>query len=207
MHRSLFITALLTAMVSSPACGADLPRIALGPTAGTTGLGLSAAVALLPNLLNLNTGVTAWDFSDTVDVDGTPYEAKFRLGAIPIYLTIYPFGGWFNLQAGLDIPATRGRVTANIPGAGTVTGATHFNSVAPYLGVGFGQPFQNSRLTFTGNLGVMFEGPPRVTLTAANPAQTPGAAAQIQNEQDTINSKAQIAQFFPVVNLGMLYRF
>jgi hypothetical protein len=199
------------------------PNVALGPLISTTGLGVEAATPIIPHLLNLNIGLTAFGFKDVVGSDCIsvdyktrfciPFNGKVRLGAIPLFLTFYPFGGWFNVQAGVYFNNNRLSVSAQAPAPyaalGTVSGQTHFFFAAPYVGIGFGQPFAGGRLTFTGSLGVMFEGPSNIHLQTSNAAMLaiPGVATAIHNEELTINHDISFAQFFPVVSLGLLYRF
>jgi hypothetical protein len=199
------------------------PSVALGPLISTTGIGVEAATPIIPRFLNVNIGLTAFGFKDVVGSDCVsinnetrfcmPFNGKVRLGAVPLYLTLYPFGGWFNVQAGVYFNNNRLSVSAQAPGPyaafGTISGETHFYVAAPYVGIGFGQPFEGGRFTFTGSLGVMFEGPSNIHLNASNAAMLaiPGVAGRIQSEEVTINHEISFAQFFPVVSLGLLYRF
>jgi hypothetical protein len=72
----------------------------------------------------------------------------------------------------------------------------------PMSAFGFRQPFAGGRFTFTGSLGVMFEGSSNIQLQASNAAMLaiPGVARQIQHEQLIINHDISLAQFFPVVS-------
>jgi hypothetical protein len=220
----LLTVALFAALIVSPACATTLPEVAVGPVISTTGLGFEAATPLLAQRLNLNIGATLFGFNDTVTVNGMPFYGKARLGAVPIFLSYYPFGGWFNLQAGIYLNDNNVSLMARAPVDGTirifhqtftaaqlgiVTGSTHYAPVAPYVGIGFGQPFRGSRLSFTGSLGVMFQGSSNLRLQASNPAVLliPGVPAAIAKDENTINHDARIAQYFPVVNVGIVYRF
>ena len=215
-HLSLAL-AFVFLVQASCASALSLPSVALGPLISTTGFGVEAATPIVPHFLNLNIGLTAFGFNDVmatdcVSVDNEtrfcmPFKGKVRLGAIPLYLTLYPFGGWFNVQAGVYFNNNQLSVSAQAPAPyaafGDVSGKTHFYAVAPYVGIGFGQPFEGGRWTFTGSLGVMFEGSSNVQLQTSNAAmlEIPGVAEQIQHEQVTINHDISLAQFFPVVSL------
>ncbi len=209
----LVSAACLSSLAFLPAArAASLPEFALGPTISTTGPGLQVSTPLIHNWLNLNAGFTAFAFSDNINVDGTNYHAKANLGTIPVVLTFYPFHNWFNLQAGLVFNNNRASVMATnstYAAYGDVSGRTHFNLAAPFVGIGFGQPFSGGRLTFTGSAGVMFEGSPGITLTPSNPAvlNVPGVASQLAREQRDINNAARIAEYYPVISLGVVYRF
>jgi hypothetical protein len=221
-----FLSAAFVATMAllSASRAASLPEFAFGPTISTTGLGMTVSTPLIANRLNLNVGFAAFAFSTNIKIQGTNYDAKVKLGAIPVVLTFYPFANWFNIQAGAYFNRNRISVFAAAPDGtsvrafghtftaaelGSVSGHTHFNTVAPYVGIGFGQPFRGGRLTFTGSVGVMFEGPPGITLTPSNPAvlNIPGFAAQLAQEQKEVNDKARIAEYYPVINLGIVYRF
>ena len=109
------------------------PNVALGPMISTTGLGVEAATPIVPRFLNLNIGLTAFGFkdvmgSDCVSIDYAtrfcmPFNGKVRLGAIPLFLTFYPFGGWFNLQAGVYFNNNRLSVSAQAPAPYTAFGS------------------------------------------------------------------------------------
>jgi hypothetical protein len=230
MRRSFVSAALLLSFIAvAPApARADpagmVPDNALGPMVSTSGVGASVAVPLVAGRLNFNTGFTAFGLSRGFEVDGSPFHGKVRVGAVPLYLTFYPFANWFNLQAGMVFNNNRASALAQAPPEGTihifgetytaaqlgtVTGATHFDKIAPYIGIGFGQPFAGGRFTFTGNLGVMFEGQPGVRLRVSNPAvaAAPGEAAQLQKYQNTINHDARILQYYPILSFAVVYRF
>ena len=193
------------------------PEIAIGPMIGTSGLGVEASIPIISQSINLNAGISGFGFNITENVDdgapGTTYNARVRLGAVPIYLSYYPGRSWFNLQAGMFFNANRISYTSdyieNGRNYGVVSGSSNFNVAAPFIGVGFGQPFAGSRITFTGNLGVAFAGGPGITLQPSTSitSQLPDAAAQIQSYQNELNNKASWAEFFPVLSFGMAYRF
>jgi hypothetical protein len=214
LKKLLFLSAAaFSSLAVLPAArAASLPEIALGPTISTTGPGLEVATPLIHNWLNLNAGFTTFAFTDNLSIDGTNYYAKANLGTVPVVLTFYPFHNWFNLQAGVVFNNNRASVLAtdvSYANYGDISGRTHFNLVAPYVGIGFGQPFRGGPLTFTGSVGVMFEGSPNITLTPSDPAvlNVPGAASQLAREQRDINNAARIAEYYPVVSLGLVYRF
>jgi hypothetical protein len=217
----LFLSA---ALLFSLGAHASTPGIALGPAVTSAGPGLQLWLSLIPDRLNLSTGFSTLGLTTTVKIDRANYNTKINLGAIPLVLAFYPFANWFNLQAGVVFDNTRASLVTALPDGrtysvsgqsytsaelGTLSGRTHFNPVAPYVGIGFGQPFRGGRLTFTGSVGVMFEGAPNVTLTASNPMvlQIPGVAAEIARQQQEINNKARIGEYYPLVSLGMIYRF
>lgn len=201
---------------------AAFSSLAIGPDIGTPGIGVQISTPLWPNYLNLNAGYSGFAFSYHTTVHGQGYHANFRLGGAPIYLSAYPFGPDFHLDAGIfinqnriDLSAVPNNANAYVFNGhgytketlGMVTGQTHWNQVAPYLGIGWGNPFFGSRWTFTANAGVILEGGARARLSAANENAIPGAAENIAVSQAQFNHDLSFLTAFPVVNLGLEYRF
>lgn len=97
----------------------------------------------------------------------------------------------------------------------TAKGRVSFRSVAPYLGVGWGNAtHSNRRLLYTVDIGVAFYGSPEVDLDVA------GIAADLSREQANHELQAFLASeekrlenklkdfdIFPVVAFGLWYRF
>ncbi|MDJ0692678.1 MAG: hypothetical protein QNJ41_29875 [Xenococcaceae cyanobacterium MO_188.B32] len=87
------------------------------------------------------------------------------------------------------------------------------SDVAPYLGIGWGNPVAKSKnLGFWFNLGVMFGGSPEVTLTPnLGPAATPAVQAEInqaiEKEVDEIEDDLDFINIYPVLSLGLYYHF
>ena len=82
------------------------------------------------------------------------------------------------------------------------------------MGIGWGNPFLGGPLTFSADLGAIYGGTPRVSLSAqCGVAAPPGSAActQVQNslagERALLASDVTIAKWYPVLNLGLSLRF
>ncbi len=77
--------------------------------------------------------------------------------------------------------------------------------------MGYGRPIGKG-VSFTADLGVLFQGSPRTTLTATCGATTsPSTCAQIQNsvaaEQTNIENDVDKYQYYPVLSIGLAYVF
>ncbi|MFM7372109.1 MAG: hypothetical protein ACKO2Z_30855, partial [Sphaerospermopsis kisseleviana] len=78
------------------------------------------------------------------------------------------------------------------------------NSVAPYLGIGWGNAVKSgNRWGFSANLGVMFAGSPKVELTA--PAYI--LAADVEAERKQLEDDLDWLNIYPVLSLGLSYQF
>jgi hypothetical protein len=85
------------------------------------------------------------------------------------------------------------------------------NSVQPYVGIGWGNPFRGGPLTFTADLGAIYGGTPSVSLSAqCGVAAPPGSSAcsQIQNslaaERAQLASDVTVAKWYPVFECGVV---
>lgn len=195
---------------------------AAGLGVGTEGVGIQGTTAIVPKVLNLNLGVNYFHYSGSFASGGVDYHAGATLQGEPITVSWFPFEGNFNLTAGLFInqnafdvtgtPAADGTYTINghlytASQVGTLSGQTNFNAVAPYVGIGWGDPMDGGRLTFTANVGAIYQGAANVTLNATGAAADPALASDVQAAQNDVNSHLDAYQWWPVVGLGLAYRF
>jgi hypothetical protein len=171
-------------------------------------------------------GYTGYDYtvkdieSGDVSLDGTA-----ELGGVQALLDWYPLGGRFRISAGLMENA---KVTATAkPTASTYTfdgmtystadvaqarGTARFDSMAPYLGVGFGRALSSTgRFAFTADVGVAFTGAADVKLDVTCTQSAAALCAQIQDdvaaEQAELQADADDFKYWPVVSVGLSYRF
>jgi hypothetical protein len=188
--------------------------------AATTGfIGFDAGYKFSPNLharLGLNTGGFKYNISNS-NID---YNTSFQPTNIHLLGDYFPFGGGLRLTGGLVVQNNRFTATAksdsndkiNINGTnypastvGTVEGQGSFsNSVAPYLGIGFGTPI-NGGLGFNIDAGVMFAGSPKVSLSAPNAPQAIKDELAIQERKTNEDIKG--FNLYPVVSIGFSYAF
>ena len=223
-NRFALAAALIVAsMASAPAFAMGMPfhGIAAGLGVGTEGIGIQGTTAIIPKTLNLNVGFDYLHVSQSVHTSNVDYNAGVTLQGEPITVSWFPFQGNFNLTAGVFINQNGFSVTGT-PTAGTytfnghtytasqvgsLTGKTHFNGAAPYVGLGWGDPMDGGRLTFTANVGAIYEGAPNVGLTATGAAANPQLANDVQAEQNSLNNKVSGYQWWPVMGVGLMYRF
>jgi hypothetical protein len=196
--------------------------------ASTTGFfGVDGGYKFSPNLharLGLNTGGFSYPYSS----QGIDYNASFKPTNIHLLGDYFPFSGGLRLTGGFVIQNNRFTGSAksnsndqiNINGTnynssqiGTIESEGKFgNSVAPYLGIGFGTPI-SSGFGFNIDAGVMFAGSPTVSLVANNINPSVPAAAQAQLRSDLAaqerQTNADIKNFnlYPAISIGFSYAF
>jgi len=89
-------------------------------------------------------------------------------------------------------------------------GSVGFGAVAPYFGIGCGNAVSKSgRLRFAFDLGVMFQGSPEVdlTATASDPGLQSELNAELEKEVKEIEDDVKDIKLYPVISLGLSYRF
>jgi hypothetical protein len=197
----------------------------LGVTArvGTLGIGLDVAKSFTPQIdgrLGFNFGSIGYNRTDS----GISYDSTLNLSSIQLFGDYYPFGSGFRVTGGLLAQNNRFSVTSKPSSGGTytidnqsfsandvgnLTGEFKYaNSIAPYLGIGFGKP-SNEGFGFNADLGVMFTGAPKVTLNASNQTfnNNPITRAQIDNQVRQTENDLKGFNVYPVLSVGVSYGF
>ncbi len=187
---------------------------------GTLGIGADLSCSLVPRVLNLRAGASFFSYSADFREKGIEYRGKLRLGAVPIVLDVFPFKNWFRLGGGLivnlnDLTGTAtsdqgtltiGDHTYSLQDIGQLQGKAKFNRAAPYFGIGFNNPVKRrGHWGFFVDLGAMYHGRPSVTLTAAK--ITPQLQVDVNKEVQNVNDDVKRFTIFPIVQLGVSYRF
>lgn len=219
----LATTALAGALAMSTATAAP----AISAEVGTTGLGLHLTLPVSANL-NSRIGFNVFSFDTSRSTDDAEYDAKLKLNTIDALLDYHPMtGSGLRLTGGLVYNNNRIDVTARPTGSSTYTfngnlynasqvgevdGRIDFRKVAPYLGFGWGNaPGSRSGWSFTSDFGVMFQGSPNTSLTNRNctldVALCNRLAGDLEAENRELQDDADSFRFYPVVRIGVSYRF
>ncbi|MFC7334073.1 hypothetical protein [Rhodocista pekingensis] len=195
-------------------------EVGVGISAGTTGVGAELSYQILPVLgLRLDAGTLG--LSRSIKVDDIDYDGDVTLRSAGALLDWYPLAGSFRLTAGLrlngndiDVQATPGRpvtVGGNTYAPeliGRLEGSVDYDRIAPYAGLGWTVSLPLTGLSFVADLGVMHQGRPEVSLRGTGPvAGDPRFAADIERERRELEDEIDWTRWFPVVKLGLSYRF
>jgi hypothetical protein len=222
---ALLLGALAVPAVSS----ADTPDFAIALRGGTPGVGLDLDLGITP-AFGVRVGFAGFNISRTIDTSDVNYDGRLKLRTVTGLLDWYVFEGGFHLTAGvagngtkLDVVGEPNQGSYTVNGTtysssqlGSLSGQLKFgNSVAPYVGLGWGNPAgQDGRLHFLFDVGAIYGGTPTVSLFAqCGPAAPPGSAlcneiqSNVATEEQKLVSKANILRWYPVVSLGIAVRF
>tara|TARA_B100001123_G_scaffold282110_1_gene314259 strand:- start:4014 stop:4994 length:981 start_codon:yes stop_codon:yes gene_type:complete len=202
----------------------DLPfysRFAISPSIGTTGVSGEAMFMIWPELV-IRGGPHYLQFDTDQTIDDIDYDAELDILRGMVIADIHPTGGGFHLSAGLgfgetelDINATPQDVV-NIGGnsyspsqVGTLNGKVTNDDIAPYVGIGYDNTFSSdSGLAFRANIGVLYTGASDVDLSSTGTFQNdPNFIENLREEESNIEDDIEFIQFYPVVSVGLSYRF
>lgn len=181
---------------------------------GTLGLGADVAVALRDDL-GLRAGANLFPFDLNYDESGIDYDLSLPSPQFLLLADFYPVGGLrlsgglmisttdFDLRAELDGPVEIGGTLYTPEEVGSLTGILSTRDVAPYLGIGYGNP-ATSRMGFFLDLGVAFHGTPEVSAEADGPvALLPGFQQDLDAEVAEIQDDVDDVVVYPVLSVGI----
>jgi len=162
------------------------------------------------------------DYSYTITKDSIKYDAHLHLNNYGAALDWHPFAGMFLVSLGIfkdnnyinaiAVPQqsyTINGQTFTASQVGTLSGHITFNSWAPYLGLGLNSLGGEDRgVGFEVGVGVFYQGSPSTALQANGPiAAVPGLGQAVLAEQQHLDDQWNSYKYYPVVNLGLVFRF
>lgn len=192
---------------------------------GTTGLGVHVTKAVAPKV-NARFGVNFASYSYDGNTSDVEYDFKLKLATADALLDYHPFDGAFRLSGGAVYNGNKIEAKAKPNGNGTYTingntyssatvgsldGKIDFRKVAPYLGIGWGNAAKEAGWGFAMDLGVTFQGSPKTELASSGCSASAASCAQLASDVQAENAKLadEVKDFkaYPVIRLGVSYRF
>lgn len=200
LHR-ICVAAALLAAGSAQAAG-------VGVRAGTLGVGGDMAWSVAPTL-SARVGYSALTWDRDVSTSRVSYNGDLKLSNLNTFLDFSPLGP-FRLTGGVIFNRNRYDVSGDLAG-GSLSGTVKpGRSAAPYLGIGYGN-VSGLGINFYFDLGVMFQGSPRASLTANCGSLSASACASLQNEvaaeQVRLEDELKRFKYYPVANIGITIGF
>lgn len=216
------LTVALTLVMAPTLALADDVEVSAAAKVGTLGIGVDLDIGI-NEYLHARIGVGALKWNYGITVDDLKYDFGMGLYTLGLFLDWHPGGTGFRLTGGVifnnhDISADTTPKADRMysiggneyPGAviGKVEAEAKFNQFAPYVGFGYGADFgNNGHWSFHMDVGVMWWGSPDVDLTAANAALVPGLKQDIDDEVAKVEDDLKNFRFYPVLAVGVSYRF
>lgn len=198
------------------------PGVGVAAKLGTPGLGAEVTVPLPHAELNLRAGFYWTDIQyNGVEISDVRYDADVQMLHGLVLLDWHCFDNNFRVSSGLTLnqndlsldatpqePIYIGGVEYPPQVIGTLRSTLDCAPIAPYIGIGYGNGATSvGRWNFSFDVGVVFQDYD-VELTASGPAGTyPSFQADLQEEEDEIQDWFDRFSIFPVVTVGIGYRF
>jgi hypothetical protein len=222
-------TAILMAIaiLSLPSAAHSQPKeshgIGVNGSIGTLGIGVNLNKSITSQL-GARLGVNFGSIGANQSNSGVDYNANLDLGSAQLLADFYPFGGGLRLTGGLMYQNNRLSVTSkptngnsytinntqySAADVGALKGEFQYgNSIAPYVGIGFGQAKQEG-FGFNADLGVLFTGAPKVNLNATNPVfnNNPTTRSAIDAQIRQTENDLKGFTVYPVLSVGISYGF
>lgn len=195
----------------------------IGVTAGTLGYGPQFGVVLVPNSFDARLNVGYLNRSYNTASNGVDYDGHLKLQNVGLLGDWHPFGGAFRLTGGVFYNNNTFDLTGTLAAGQTYTvnGVSYtaqpgdhatahvdFNKFAPYIGFGWGDASSNAGFHFTSDIGVMYQGKPSAQINVTTqPAYQAAANQYAQSAQSSLQSDLNSFRWYPVIQLGLVYRF
>jgi hypothetical protein len=220
------------ALIVAGLCGAPsfaagvADDIAVGVEVGTLGAGIIVSKPLGAQW-SVDASANGATISHTYHDEGVDYGGSLHLITAGAGLNYFPWeSAAFRLRGGVYYDHTHVDLNPIIPASGftvndvhytpaqlsQLTGDLKFHSVAPYLGLGWGNVGAARGWHPTFDLGVLYQGRPKVDLRGVTEYATGSAAydsvyANLDGERQRIRSDLGYFGWYPVATIGLQYRF
>jgi len=221
--RLLLAAALFPALAASVASAQTAPPgVAIGATAGTSGLGAEVQVRLGP-IFTLRGAVDrlTHDFDETYD--GVDYEGDLAFDTLGGFVDLHPFANALLISGGAYVGDRNVRISATPSGpveiggqtyspsqVGTLDGEIKLTNLAPFVGIGWDDTFtRQGRWGFRAIAGVAASDKPEVALKSSGGSLSNDAAfqARLNDEAKRISEDTDGYALFPVIQVGLNYKF
>ena len=203
--KRLLVAAAALAIFDAQAAG-------IGIRAGTTGVGADIGFNVAPTF-DARIGYSGLKWGYDVNTSQAKYDGDLKLSNLNALIDWRPLiGSFFRVSGGVIFNKNKYEATGTPNG-----GVGSFNalvesgkSTAPYLGIGFGS-VAGMGANFYADLGVMFMGEPKATLTAncagISAAQCTTLNNQVTAEQQRLQDELKRFKAYPVLNIGFTIGF
>ena len=197
--------------------------VAMSVKLGSLGLGAELNLGLTDSL-GARIGLNSFTYNYNATASSVDYDFKLQLQTVSVLADWYPFQGSFHTSAGLMYNNNKVSLTAK-PTSGTydingtnystadiasLQGVMSFNKVAPYIGIGWGNPAEkNKGWGMTSDIGVLLQGSPKTNLTVActTGATACPTATDIATENAQLQGDLSNFKWWPVVSVGISYQW
>jgi hypothetical protein len=220
--KSLGVATLLS---TSLMANSVLDDSSLGVKLGTLGIGAEYTKKYSDNI-DARFGINSYNYSTSGEESSIEYDIDLKLQTITAIADYYPTDGGFKLSGGLFVNNNEfefnGKAkggTYNINGTtytatdvGSLKGDVDFNTISPYIGMGYSSRTKSNEWAFNMDFGVMYQGSPEANLnvtcgSSLSAAQCNTLKSNVQSEQQQLQDEIDGYKWYPVLSFGTSYKF
>jgi hypothetical protein len=214
--RTVFGLLIVLTIAASPVSVVAQGGIGIAGHVGTMGVGVDAAISPAPGI-GLRAGANIMPIEINGEFSDVNFTVNLQSPQLTAMVDLYPFGG-FRLSGGFRYSSSNieliGDVAQSVDLGGTnynldsLVGTIVTPDIAPYIGIGFGNPTKRGLGIFI-DIGVAYQGAPELDLDAFGNATTlPGFTANLEEERlDIEDALGTYFRFYPVISLGLSIGF
>lgn len=183
------------------------------------------------SILSIGFGINKFSFSESFTESDINYQTDVDFKSLSVIANYHPWENGFRLRGGayynknkIALHASEDTSTSidtignsNFTGAQVaLDGELSFQKFAPYIGIGYGsEPFGDNNLSLDIDVGIM-RSPVTAKLSGtcsvggvvnAGVCATNNFDAELANEQADLTSATDGFDFYPIISLGISYRF
>jgi len=195
---------------------------AIGLGVGTSGAELQGSYRLSQKF-SLRGGVNVFKFDYDETFDDVAYSGELDFGSVDALVDFRPFSNWLTITGGAVIGNREAKLSAR-PTVNTQIGDVVFTPAqigqldatiglgdfAPYVGLGLDTTFSGNGpgFGFRASVGGAFGEPEARVIATGGTAPRPASLdAELANEARKINDDADALKIYPVLSVGLTYRF
>lgn len=220
--RTVRLVALLAFISVASAAGAA--NVSVVPKLGTLGVGLDLGFGW-SEWFTTRLAVNGGSLSGEVEETDVTYDTDIDFRTAGLLLDFHPFSGVFRLTAGAYYNGNELNMVGKPTGGsfefngttypasdvGSLNGRGTFDSVAPYVGIGFSNAGKKG-WKFALDLGALYQNSPEISLDAVcGPAVPPATCAALQSdvqaEEARLQAEVNDYKWYPVFSVGIGYSF
>jgi hypothetical protein len=193
--------------------------ISFSPEISSLGYGAEVNVQI-NDKLSVGLGGNMFDYDTTETIDGIDYDIDVGFETFGPHFQYQPLGKGLMLFGGVrvnnneidlltnpTVDITIGNQTYTATDVVEVRGKVDFNDYSPLVGVGY-QKMLGDNLSLSGKLGVLYHGTPEVTVNASGPLSNDSTfLTELERERQNIENDISSQKYYPVVSLGVDWRF
>lgn len=213
--------ALATIAIMAVTGSAHAKTVGVGLKVSTLGIGAEVVTSINAHI-NVRGVVNGYNYSRSGMQNTVYYDGKLKLFTAGVLLDFSPAAnGDFHLTLGALYDGNKLTMTG-VPTSGTyiINGVSYtasqvgsldasvkFNQLAPYVGLGFGNAVSDTGFSVYANLGAIYQGTPKATLTATGSLANPALASNVAAEQVNLQNSLNNFKWWPVLAFGVDYSF